>query len=414
MTVESTTENWGEQPSQKSLKQIFEQIQSDGKIDGKDKAEVAELESRFAKESQVITAETREKFKWLLSQTLQNGFELNFQDISKGSADYEVFQKTAKLAGIDIKFPTFDELQAKIKWLSNSRKVEAVTFTLEGGKFKVSPREKGSWMDGVSEFIIDAQWIKEDTSFIKASVWRVGNNNQIDGGSLNNTLSDVEDTLKNKAKEVLNYLKQNPSMSQEEFDKTVALLESSLKNISIDMWWGKLKESYLKELEWIKGKRAKDSPVTQKEESNQDLTWWEWALNIQEESKMPKSIRFLKADVLWFDYKNPTKADIVKILDKFKEWNFFAKGTKIESKNLVQSIYGVQVALSKMGIDVGVIDGGFWENTKKGVMTFQEKMKIEPKDGIPWSVTISKILEVLKVDTTVVAWKSLESMRRPV
>lgn len=411
MATEWTQEVLTEQLSQKSLKQIFEEIQADGKIDEKDKAQITELENRFRQESEAVSADTRTKFKELLSQTLTNGFEIKAKN-GLSQADYEVFQKMVKLWWIDITLPSFENLKTKIESIPWRQKFEAITFILDGNQIRVAPRTEWAWTDGVNEFILDKNGIKRDERFFK--IWgegMIGNNNQLYSWNSKDAVSDLEDTFKDTAKAGMEALKTHPDMPKEEFDKTVAKVEEALKNLSSDAGWGKLKEAVLKELAEIKLQREKkeipaEIPLVVADATlseNVELSWGDASFKLQDETKLQKTLRYIDEKSIWFDYKNPTKENIISTLERFEKGDFFKKGKTIDSKDLVQSIYWVQVALSKMGIDVWVVDGGWGENTKKWVMAFQEKMKIEPKDGIPWSVTISKILEILKKNPTAVA-----------
>lgn len=77
-------------------------------------------------------------------------------------------------------------------------------------------------------------------------------------------------------------------------------------------------------------------------------------------------------------------------LDTLKETDW----KTLVSKNSSAFIMAVQIALESKWYDVGKIDGLWGSRTSKAVKEFQAAQSLSA-DGLPWPITISKIVEVL-------------------
>ena len=62
--------------------------------------------------------------------------------------------------------------------------------------------------------------------------------------------------------------------------------------------------------------------------------------------------------------------------------------------NQFSATMAVQIALRKLGYQSGKVDGILWNMTKENIGKFQSESGLNP-DGIPWPLTINKILEKL-------------------
>jgi hypothetical protein len=103
-----------------------------------------------------------------------------------------------------------------------------------------------------------------------------------------------------------------------------------------------------------------------------------------------------------FDYKNYTKADIIWILEKYKDADFSKKENIPENSGLI--IFAIQWAIKELGkwAKLGNIDGQFWTKTGEALNELQKDIlwfTWKDVDGLPWPKTIQAIIEKLNAST---------------
>lgn len=112
------------------------------------------------------------------------------------------------------------------------------------------------------------------------------------------------------------------------------------------------------------------------------------------------TIQWVRESLQWYfaNINNPTKTEIIKALNGFKDKTFDRKTGTPESS--AAAIFGIQVWLRLQWINV-IIDGVYWEETKSAILEFQKKYNKAAKrklkeDWIPWTKTITALLDQLK------------------
>ncbi|EKD44254.1 MAG: hypothetical protein ACD_71C00195G0003 [uncultured bacterium (gcode 4)] len=111
-------------------------------------------------------------------------------------------------------------------------------------------------------------------------------------------------------------------------------------------------------------------------------------------------IKWVKESLQWHfaDVNNPTKTEIIKVLNSFKDKTFDKKMETPESS--AAAIFSIQAWLRLQWIDV-IIDWVYWTNTSTAIKQFQKKYNETATkklivDWIPWTNTIKALLDQLK------------------
>ena len=127
-----------------------------------------------------------------------------------------------------------------------------------------------------------------------------------------------------------------------------------------------------------------------------------WAENIEvKNEKLNPWVKWqlssLKDEINLNDWIN--KTEVISILNDFKDSNFSKNGQT--PLNSAQAILAIQSGLKMLNKEPGTIDALFWNKTKWAIIDFQTEWNennpndIITIDGIPWSQTISKLINVL-------------------
>lgn len=112
------------------------------------------------------------------------------------------------------------------------------------------------------------------------------------------------------------------------------------------------------------------------------------------------TIQWVKESLQWnfADVNSPTKTEIIKVLNSFKDKTFDKKMETPESS--AAAIFAIQAWLRLQWIDV-IIDWVYWINTGTAIRQFQKKYNETATkklivDWIPWTNTINALLDQLK------------------
>ena len=124
---------------------------------------------------------------------------------------------------------------------------------------------------------------------------------------------------------------------------------------------------------------------TQSASEIQEIAWV--VDNVKSELQELKKEFFFEKDDKEVRYNMNAIKDYLSFL-KDKSWNELAK------EHQFSATMAVQIALRKLGYQSGKVDGILWNMTKENIGKFQSESGLKP-DGIPWPLTINKILEKL-------------------
>ena len=124
---------------------------------------------------------------------------------------------------------------------------------------------------------------------------------------------------------------------------------------------------------------------TQSASEIQEIAWV--VDNVKYELQELKKEFFFEKDDKEVRYNMNAIKDYLSFL-KDKSWNELAK------EHQFSATMAVQIALRKLGYQSGKVDGILWNMTKENIGKFQSESGLKP-DGIPWPLTINKILEKL-------------------
>ena len=124
---------------------------------------------------------------------------------------------------------------------------------------------------------------------------------------------------------------------------------------------------------------------TQSASEIQEIAWV--VDNVKSELQELKKEFFFEKDDKEVRYNMNAIKDYLSFL-KDKSWNELAK------EHQFSATIAVQIALRKLGYQSGKVDGILWNMTKENIGKFQSESGLKT-DGIPWPLTINKILEKL-------------------
>ena len=132
-------------------------------------------------------------------------------------------------------------------------------------------------------------------------------------------------------------------------------------------------------------KKTMKEVFTQSASEIQEIAWV--VDNVKSKLQELKKEFFFEKDDKEVRYNMHAIKDYLSFL-KDKSWNELTK------EHQFSATMAVQIALRKLGYQSGKVDGILWNMTKENIGKFQSESGLNP-DGIPWPLTINKILEKL-------------------
>ena len=419
-------EAWNNSPEQNpqtekpSFEDSLRKVLEDKTLNWNDLAELESLNEQYLEDKTEIFKESREWFKSVIVDMLQNGYTVNNEN------DYNALKNIISIVDVKLNIPNYQDMLSNLP--EDNR--EKFSFVLNDNKKRLLVYVM-DWSDSTDDywFIDLSNWSFNDSTwnwdFIKSFDDDIDNNNEISlddiaysgteqywrwnrrvNKSLETILNNESDELKSsELRELITsswYIKSSPEwFSIDAPSIPENIWEMGLEDLEefktdIDFY----NEKVIEHLDWIK-KRELITELDNLQINNNIPEWfkYEWGtptkpenlsnMNIEQLEWLISLIEDYNSSVVKFVEEQQRQQEEERRQQEAAEWQALNK-----AKRFYERVWATNDSIKELQALVGLegdsIDGKFWPQTFRAIREKQTELWIT-SDGMAWKATLEKL-----------------------